>query len=345
MGRRNRPAARRLHPHSREVAALRSRLAKARPYRKSDPPRRSLGEGAARAWARGRNCPSCRTHAAALFRCSCDGQGQRCPDGAALRAPRQAAGDDRLAQGWRSVVAVDRGRQTLRPRRRRRRLRGVCLARGDWRARRAGHRACALRRHDRDLRGERQLRSARVSRSARAADGRSRLRRRARLGLRRLRTAVGDDIAARDRGGDARGRRADRRRAFGRRERHRALVVPHRARVARSARGLGDRPDPADANSIVPIPEERAAQARAAADILGDIVFRKYPFAGDTKPMVAGRAEALLNRTWRPALSIIGADGLPRDRRRGQRAAAADLAQAFAAAAAHARRRTQRPRT
>ncbi len=27
--------------------------------------------------------------------------------------------------------------------------------------------------------------------------------------------------------------------------------------------------------------------------------------------MVTGRAEAMLNRTWRPALSIIGADGLP----------------------------------
>jgi acetylornithine deacetylase/succinyl-diaminopimelate desuccinylase-like protein len=27
--------------------------------------------------------------------------------------------------------------------------------------------------------------------------------------------------------------------------------------------------------------------------------------------MVSGRAEALLNRTWRPALSVVGADGLP----------------------------------
>jgi hypothetical protein len=61
----------------------------------------------------------------------------------------------------------------------------------------------------------------------------------------------------------------------------------------------------------MPIPEERAAQARAAADIMGELVIGKYPFAGGTKPMVAGRAEALLNRTWRPALSVVGADGLP----------------------------------
>jgi acetylornithine deacetylase/succinyl-diaminopimelate desuccinylase-like protein len=61
----------------------------------------------------------------------------------------------------------------------------------------------------------------------------------------------------------------------------------------------------------VPIPAERAEQARKAAAILGDIVIRKYPFSGNTRPMVADHAEALLNRTWRPALSVIGAEGLP----------------------------------
>jgi len=91
-------------------------------------------------------------------------------------------------------------------------------------------------------------------------------------------------------------------------------VVPSSFRIARA---LLDRLEDSASGRVLPsefhapIPDERAAQARAAADILGDIVFRKYPFAGGTKPMVAGRAEALLNRTWRPALSIIGADGLP----------------------------------
>ena len=60
-----------------------------------------------------------------------------------------------------------------------------------------------------------------------------------------------------------------------------------------------------------PIPAERVEQAAAAAAILGDIVFRKYPFAGGTRPMTDDGAEALLNRTWRPALSTIGADGIP----------------------------------
>jgi acetylornithine deacetylase/succinyl-diaminopimelate desuccinylase-like protein len=91
-------------------------------------------------------------------------------------------------------------------------------------------------------------------------------------------------------------------------------VVPSSFRIARAV--LDRIEDPLTGRILpsefhVPIPEERTEQARTAADILGDIVFRKYPFAGGTKPMVAGRAEALLNRTWRPALSVVGADGLP----------------------------------
>src|SRR3989442_12221125 len=45
--------------------------------------------------------------------------------------------------------------------------------------------------------------------------------------------------------------------------------------------------------------------------IMGETVFRKYPVADGVAPMVDDRAEALLNRTWRPALSVVGADGLP----------------------------------
>ena len=91
-------------------------------------------------------------------------------------------------------------------------------------------------------------------------------------------------------------------------------IVPSSFRVARH---LLDRLEDSLTGRILPadfhasIPEERLAQARAAADIMGDLVTGKFPFAGGTKPMVSGRAEAILNRTWRPALSVIGADGLP----------------------------------
>jgi acetylornithine deacetylase/succinyl-diaminopimelate desuccinylase-like protein len=91
-------------------------------------------------------------------------------------------------------------------------------------------------------------------------------------------------------------------------------IVPSSFRIAR---GLLDRIEDAATGRILPsafhaaIPAERVEQGRLAADILGEMVTGKFPFAGATRPMVDDRAEAVLNRTWRPALSIIGADGLP----------------------------------
>ena len=90
-------------------------------------------------------------------------------------------------------------------------------------------------------------------------------------------------------------------------------IVPSSFRIART---LLDRLEDATTGAVLPsdfnapIPAEREEQAKRAAAILGDMVIGKYPFAGKTLPMVAGHAEALLNRTWRPALSITGADGL-----------------------------------
>ena len=91
-------------------------------------------------------------------------------------------------------------------------------------------------------------------------------------------------------------------------------IVPSSFRIARK---LLDRIEDATTGHVLPaefhapIPAERVEQAGRAAEILGDIVIGKYPFADGTQPMVSDRAEALLNRTWRPALSVIGADGLP----------------------------------
>jgi acetylornithine deacetylase/succinyl-diaminopimelate desuccinylase-like protein len=91
-------------------------------------------------------------------------------------------------------------------------------------------------------------------------------------------------------------------------------IVPSSFRIARH---LLDRLEDSATGRILPssfyaqIPAERVQQSAAAAAIMGDIVFRKYPFAGGTTPMVRERSEAILNRTWRPALSVVGADGLP----------------------------------
>ncbi|HVN36384.1 MAG TPA: M20/M25/M40 family metallo-hydrolase [Casimicrobiaceae bacterium] len=91
-------------------------------------------------------------------------------------------------------------------------------------------------------------------------------------------------------------------------------VVPSSFRIARK---LLDRLEDSATGRVLPaafhaaIPEERARQAREAAAIMGESTVGKYPFADRTLPMVSDHAEALLNRTWRPALSVIGADGFP----------------------------------
>ncbi len=66
-----------------------------------------------------------------------------------------------------------------------------------------------------------------------------------------------------------------------------------------------------------PIPAERAAQAKAAALALGDQVYAKFPFVGGMRPAASALAELVLNRTWRPALSVTGLAGAPAPRDAG----------------------------
>ncbi|CAM2147416.1 M20/M25/M40 family metallo-hydrolase [Pararobbsia alpina] len=64
------------------------------------------------------------------------------------------------------------------------------------------------------------------------------------------------------------------------------------------------------------IPSKRLSEAEATAAILGDDVWKKMPWAcgqdgGPVLPVTTDPTEALLNSTWRPALSVTGAAGLP----------------------------------
>ncbi|MFY8103890.1 MAG: M20/M25/M40 family metallo-hydrolase, partial [Ramlibacter sp.] len=67
------------------------------------------------------------------------------------------------------------------------------------------------------------------------------------------------------------------------------------------------------------VPAERAEQARATAAILGDEVYKRFPWAhydcgGSTAfalPTTTDPIQALLNRTWTPTLSVTGAEGFP----------------------------------
>jgi acetylornithine deacetylase/succinyl-diaminopimelate desuccinylase-like protein len=69
-----------------------------------------------------------------------------------------------------------------------------------------------------------------------------------------------------------------------------------------------------------PIPAERLAQARVAGEILGEQVWRQFPWVGcshgeggfaHAMPTTTDPVEGILNRTWRPALSVTGAAGFP----------------------------------
>ena len=59
------------------------------------------------------------------------------------------------------------------------------------------------------------------------------------------------------------------------------------------------------------IPPARLAEAKAAAAALGDEVYSKFPFVPGMHPVADDPAELILNRTWRPALSITGLEGAP----------------------------------
>ncbi|MEO8165485.1 MAG: M20/M25/M40 family metallo-hydrolase, partial [Betaproteobacteria bacterium] len=91
-------------------------------------------------------------------------------------------------------------------------------------------------------------------------------------------------------------------------------VVPSSFRIARQ---LLDRLEDSKTGRILPkefycdIPAERTEQAALAGKTLGDAMLTRFPFAGKTQPMTREHGEAVLNRTWRPFLSVIGADFIP----------------------------------
>jgi acetylornithine deacetylase/succinyl-diaminopimelate desuccinylase-like protein len=100
-------------------------------------------------------------------------------------------------------------------------------------------------------------------------------------------------------------------------------IVPSSFRIARQLLNRLD--DPETGRLVDPafhaaIPAERLAQARTAGAILGDEVWKEFPWVGcshgadahaHAMPTTTDPVEAILNRTWRPALSVTGAGGFP----------------------------------
>ena len=104
-------------------------------------------------------------------------------------------------------------------------------------------------------------------------------------------------------------------------------IVPSTFRVAR--RLLNRLDDPETGRLLMPdfsatVPAERLAQAERAGVILGESVWRQFPWVGcdhspdgsstahlHAMPVTTDPVEGILNRTWRGALSVTGAEHLP----------------------------------
>ncbi|MEJ8568117.1 M20 family metallopeptidase [Elongatibacter sediminis] len=91
-------------------------------------------------------------------------------------------------------------------------------------------------------------------------------------------------------------------------------VVPSSFRVLRR---LISRLEDETTGEILPdflhaeIPQQRIEQVQRMAEALGDEIYTPYPFVDGVGPMGSDNVDRILNRTWRPALSVTGADGLP----------------------------------
>lgn len=99
-------------------------------------------------------------------------------------------------------------------------------------------------------------------------------------------------------------------------------VVPSSFRILRH---VLDRLEDSATGRLLPasfhceVPPQRLRQAQATAAILGEELYRRFPWVhydceGDSRlslPITTDPLQALLNRTWLPTLSVTGAEGLP----------------------------------
>ena len=59
------------------------------------------------------------------------------------------------------------------------------------------------------------------------------------------------------------------------------------------------------------IPNYRIEETKNLVSILGNEVVEEFPWKNGMKPSTNDNVEGVLRRTWRPALSIVGSDGMP----------------------------------
>ncbi len=91
-------------------------------------------------------------------------------------------------------------------------------------------------------------------------------------------------------------------------------VVPSSFRILRQ---LLARLEDIDTGRVLPpqlqaeIPAQTVEQAHTTAEILGDQVYARFPFVPGMRPALEDPQELILNRTWRPSVSLTGIAGVP----------------------------------
>ena len=258
-----------------------------------------------------------RPHTADRLRVPSDRRRRRRPHGAALRPPRQAAGDDGLARRPRPVEAGGRGRPALRAGRRGRRLCRLrrVLAIEAAEAEGIPHARCIVLIEASEESGSPDL-PAHVDHLG------------DRLGTPELVVCLDSGCLDTDRlwlttslRGMAVGRLTvevlEQGAHSGSGQRHRAVQLPHHAPAARSRRGQR-RP----ARSCFPSCTSRSpptASSRSPAPPASSATARTSSSASPARhePMSDDPIEQFVAQSWRPTLSYIGADGLPPTGRSG----------------------------
>jgi acetylornithine deacetylase/succinyl-diaminopimelate desuccinylase-like protein len=61
----------------------------------------------------------------------------------------------------------------------------------------------------------------------------------------------------------------------------------------------------------VDIPADRRAQAKIVAEVLGRDLYTRLPFLPGAQPITTDLVELVLNRTWRPTVTVTGVEGFP----------------------------------
>jgi len=59
------------------------------------------------------------------------------------------------------------------------------------------------------------------------------------------------------------------------------------------------------------IPDHRIKETETFVSILQEEIVKEFPWKSEMKPSTDNKVEGVLRRTWKPALSIVGSDGLP----------------------------------